>query len=283
MINITLYLLILFGIILVYFQLFNKCKENFEVDDLSLYNDKYYKTNSSYDEIYDDFYAFYHDEMFFSQTLYSKICDCILQYVSNVYNNHLVVGIKHGGHVNQYLDKIMPTISTSPSESIIKKCKYNYSNHNYSQISSYSHPLLFNQNEFTHITILDDEIYYSPNVVDLLDNCAKWLMFKGKLFIQVYDSKASFKENIGDINLSSNVVKKYVYSSELKETEQNNYTWIEKMKLKNSDKVRKNIHSLTFYDVPYLESVCQELGLVMIAKEDIINNISLLVFEKLKN
>ena len=283
MINITLYILIFLTILLLYFHMNNTRKEGFINDEESLYNDKYYGVNTNYDDIYDDFYSFYHDEMFFSKMMYDKISRVILNYVSNVYNNHLVVGIKHGGHINQYLDKLMPTLSTSPSNSLIKKCKYNYSDHNYSVISDYSHPLLFNANEFTHISILDDEIYYSSNIIEVLDNCSKWLMFKGKLFIQTYDSKSSFKENIGDINLSSNVVKKYVYTSQLKEIDQNNYTWIEQMKLKNTNKTRKNIHSLTYYDPQYIENICQELGLIMISKHDIINNISLLVFEKQRN
>ena len=283
MINFTLYLLVFCGILIVYFRLCQRNQEGFEINnEISLYSDKHYTTRTEYEDIYDDFYAFYFDEMFYNHEYYTMLCNIILHYNNPVFNNHLVLGNMNGGHINSILEDSMQTLTTSRSSSIIKKCRYNYEDNNYQHIPDYSKSQLFNPNEFTHISIVDDEVYTNRNLLDMIHNCSNWLMFKGKLFIPLYNSKNNFEQAFGNVKQDSNVLKKYVYSSQLSHNDHNNYTWIERMKLKNSSKVRKNLHEITYYHPDYILSMCDNFGLKFVEKHIINSKTSLYVFENLQ-
>ena len=117
----NLYEIVIIILIFVYLGcLYKSSKESFDEKD------NYYKHAKLYDEIYDDFYGFVYDDIFYQKDYYLNLCNIILEYINNVYNNHLCIGIKHGGHINQLLDKNMNTKSISKSKAIINVCKYKY-------------------------------------------------------------------------------------------------------------------------------------------------------------
>ena len=281
MINIYLYVLIFFIIIYFYFSYVNNIKEGFEDNEDSLINEKYYDTKVEYESIYDDFFSFYADKIYFNREDYNKISNIIIDNINNVFNNHLVIGIKHGGHINSYLNNTINTKSISKSKSIIEKCKYNYNDLDFEYVNDYSSPYTFDNNEFTHISILDDELYYQGDIIELLSNCYEWLMFKGKLFLQVYDSKADFVNKYK--NLRRFNIKRYTYSKQLIQNgDSNQYTFIEKIKLNSSSKERTNIHNLFYYDNDYVIEVCKKLGLDIMYENSIHNNSKILVLQKIK-
>lgn len=281
MINIYLYVLIFFIIIYFYFSYVNNIKEGFEDNEDSLINEKYYNTKVDYESIYDDFYSFYADKIYFNNEEYKLISNIIIDNINTVFNNHLAIGIKHGGHINSYLNNTINTKSISKSKSIIEKCKYNYNDLDFEYINDYSSPYTFDNNEFTHISILDDELYYQEDIIELLSNCYEWLMFKGKLFLQVYYSKADFVNKYK--NLRRFNIKRYTYTKQLMQNgSSNNYTFIEKIKLNSSSKERTNIHNLFYYDNDYIVSICKKMGLDMMYEKDIHNNCKLIVLQKVK-
>ena len=51
---------------------------------------------SSNETIYDDFYSYYYDNLFLDVSLFESYDNMYNQYIGSVYNEHLVVGIKHG-------------------------------------------------------------------------------------------------------------------------------------------------------------------------------------------
>ena len=106
-----------------------------------------YRDASSYDSIYDDFYSFYHDDLFFQPPYYEQLCKSMLSYINNVYNNHLCIGIKHGGHMNELLKNNMQTKSVSKSKSIVQVCKHHYKDHDYDYIPNVdTNPYVFDEN-----------------------------------------------------------------------------------------------------------------------------------------
>ena len=175
MINIYLIILIFLLILFFYFNAISNKKEGFkELITNNPREDKYFKTMSSQHDIYDDFYSYYYDKLFLDQTLFENYDNMYSQYNGSIYNNHLVIGIKHGGHINKILNDFMNTMSISNSKSIIKKCKHNYSDLNYKYLQNLNYSFNFDNNQFTHISILDNEIYYNENIHELIQNCYDW-------------------------------------------------------------------------------------------------------------
>jgi len=280
MINTYLIILIFLLILFFYFNALSNKKEGFNdyIDNNPRAN-KYFKTMSSFDDIFDDFYAYYYDNLFLDQSLFESYDTMYNKYSGSIYNEHLVVGIKHGGHINKILNDFMNTLSVSNSKSIIKKCKYNYTDLNYKYLQNINYSFNFDNNQFTHISILDNELYYNENIHELLQNCYDWLVHRGYLFIQVYDDEHHFMDDILKQN-NKIVINKYVYSSQLQKKENSQYYLIDNLKLKYNNKNRKNIHLVNFYSNDFIISVCNSLGLSIKTSHELIDNIKCLVFQK---
>ena len=147
MINLYLFVLIFFIVLYFYTRYQNNQSDNYEFfsnlknrsfaesNISNLHNSGFYTLRDNYDSIYDDFYAFYHDQIHFNEEIYYNLCKALLIYMSKVYNHVLMIGIKHGGHINDLLGDTMKVTSVSKSESIIKYCKYQYSSHDYQRTS----------------------------------------------------------------------------------------------------------------------------------------------------
>lgn len=280
MINTYLIILIFLLILFFYFNALSNKKESFNnYNQNTPYDDKYFKTMSSNETIYDDFYSYYYDNLFLDVSLFESYDNMYNKYIGSVYNEHLVVGIKHGGHINKILNDIMKTTSVSNSKSIIKKCKYNYSDLKYKYLQNINYSFNFDNNKFTHISLLDNEIYYNKNIHELIENCYNWLVQNGYLFIQVYSDETHFMDNVLKKN-NKNIMNKYVYSSQLQKLHQSQYYLIDNLKLKYTNKNRKNIHVLNFYSNEYIISICNSLGLSIKTTHDLIDNMKCLVFQK---
>ena len=131
-------------------------KNKYKKEGFNNEND-YYKDASTYDTIYDALYSFIKDDLFYQEQYYLNLCQIFLKYRNSVYNNHLSIGIKHGGHMNELLKKNMKITSISKSNSIVQVCKYNYKENIYIYNPSYeSNPYIFDENSFTHISIIDN-------------------------------------------------------------------------------------------------------------------------------
>ena len=278
MLNIYLILTFLLIILYIYFSVKNRNKK----EDFSLLNG-IYSHKYNYDEIYDDFYSYNYDDLFFNYDYYVAICQCLLQYLNSVYNNHLCIGIKNGGHINELLKENMKTTSISKSKQIIDKCKYNYKENNYKYISKFDeNPYIFDENTFTHISIIDNELYYTSNIYGLLNNCYKWLILKGYLFIQIYDKKSDLNDQFFKISPNSSLRMEYVYSNQIKEIQNNvkvnEFYLIEKLKLNNKE--RTNHHHLYYYDNKYIDFILKELNFEFKDKIGLTKGESILIYQK---
>lgn len=285
MMNIYLFVLIFLLIVYFYFSMFHKNTENFDnssYDRNDIYNPKYYGIHGNYDDIYDEFYSFYYDSLFFDEKCYQSMIKIIFGYLSNVYNNHLILGMKHGGHICNMVDNQISLECTSRSQSVIQKSRFNYPEHKnrYKHIEDYESKYIYEQDTFTQVSMLDNEIYYCNNLEAILINVYSWLIHKGLLFIQVYNDEKSFMQNIVNKSKGNYEVSKIVHSREITKIENNHYTLIEKMKLKNNKNERKNIHHLNFYHNEYIKEVCNNIGLIIVDEIPIMGNMKFLIFRK---
>lgn len=220
--------------------------------------------NNNIDYTYDDFYTFLLDELFFDKSYYENFCKIIVSRIGNVYNKHLCIGIKHGGHINEILRKNADTISISNARTIVKLCKYNYPQNNYHFVDNYSiDPYIYNENTFTHISLIDCEIYRNQNLSTLLYNITRWLSNKGYLFIDVYDKIDSLKEGIKETNRENYIEKHHHYKNEIDNINHERFYLNETIKIGNTTK--KNKHEFLYHDLRYLFNIAKEIGLKQIS------------------
>lgn len=272
--NLLSIIVFIFGIAYIYLSFIQKNDENFE----GLLIKKCVTT----DAIFDDFYVFLLDDLFYKEEFYTKFCRIILYYTNNVYNNHLCIGIKHGGHINELLKNNMKITTIANSTSIVDLCRYNYTDNKYNYVDNYeTNSYIFNENEFTHISLIDNEIYYTKNLNGMIYNISKWISNRGYLFIDVYDNMNDLKNQLKNTNNGEFIKLNYKYSDEIKNISNNRFYFIENIKIKNEEKT--NYHEMTFYSIDYIKSIALHAGLTFTKYYDNISSVKgrgVIVFQK---
>ena len=267
-------------LILVYILLWYK-NRYYQESFTTMEEDKYFINAHTYEAIYDDFYGFIYDDLFYQKEYYLSLCEVLLQYLNSVYNNHLCIGIKHGGHINEILKNNMNTTSISRSSALVNICKHHYPSNDYKYIPTIeTNPYIFDEHEFTHISLIDNELYYLSNLPGFFYNCSRWLILKGYLFIQCYHNKADLKSSFIKVGENSSVRTKTVYTHEFRDY-QNNHSFSLLETLKNKKKERNNRHTLFFYQKEYIESVGTEFGLKKVDLLPLSKQEGILVFQKI--
>ena len=262
------------GIAYIYLSFIQKTDENFE-SNLT-------KKGVNINTIFDDFYVFLLDDLFYKKEYYENFCKILLYYTNSVYNNHLCIGIKHGGHFNELLKNNMKVKTISNSNSIVDLCNFNYNDNEYNYVDKYeSNSYIFNENEFTHVSLIDNEIYYTKNLNGLLYNITKWISNRGYLFIDVYKNINDLKDHLKNTNNGNFIKLNYKYSDEIKNISNNRFYFIENIKIKNEEKT--NYHEMTFYSIDYIKNIAQQSGLTFTKYYDTISSVNgrgVIVFQK---
>lgn len=271
--EILIVLLILSYMFFYYKQHYSK--ESFENQAVDYYTDAY-----SYEDIYDDLYSFIYDDLFYHEYYYTQLCNIMIDYMNHVYNNHLCIGIKHGGHINHLLNNNFKTTSISKSKSVVQVCKYHYKDYSYDYIHNFeSNPYIFDDNTFTHISLIDNELYYLNDIQGFFYNCNKWLMLKGYLFILYYPYKSDLINGFLKKNENSSVRMNTVYTNTFREFSNNDeVSLIEN--IKDSKKNRKNKHSLHFYKEDYIKTLAREYDFHLMSIEPLTSYEKIMIFQK---
>lgn len=269
-----LIIVIILGLSYMYLSFSNQCNEGFELSQQV----KGTTTNT----IFDEFYVFLLDDLFFDVDFCESFCRIMLKYSGNVYNNNLCVGIKHGGHINEILKNNMNVTTISNSAAIVNLCNFKYKDNIYKfadQIETNSY--IYNENEFTHISIIDNEIYYSKNINGLLYNANRWLINKGFLFIDVYDTITNLKNYISNDDNGKFIKMNYKFSNKIQNIGKDRFYLIENIKINENKKV--NYHEITFYSIEYISAVAKECGFEYISHMNDISSLKgrgVLIFQK---
>lgn len=233
------------------------------------------------DDIYDDFYSGVYDKLVFSDIKNNFEIGKIVNYTNpTVKSSILDVGSGTGHHVGKLNSLGYNTIGIDISPSMVAKSKEYYPTSTFI-IGDVMKSLAFNQNQFTHILCLYFTIYYFKNKRQFFDNCYSWLMPGGYLVLHLVDkNKFDTILPVGDVftivspqkyadkRITSTVAKfnNYDYKSNFEFDKDDNVSFIETFKNKNTGKIRKNIHELYMENQPTILSKARDAGFILVSK-----------------
>lgn len=176
---------ILFGLILILIIIFvNKLdlvkRENF-IDKSEKFI-KYYGN-----DIYDNFYVSIYDQLMQDNVKNTyEVGEIINKKVPTNIIKVLDIGCGTGHHVNLLNNNNINCIGIDISQEMINKAKQNYPQLNFKLANALDN-MLFQDNEFTHISCLNYTIYCIKDKEQFLENCFKWLIPGGILILHLVD------------------------------------------------------------------------------------------------
>ena len=280
--NILLFILILLFVFYIYFSL-RKPKEGF--DDLSILTDTALLDHHNFNtrlngDSYDKFYSFLYNDIYFDEytieNIIKKVAEIILSYANSVYSHHLDASSKCG-HLTELLYNSMDTKCMQNHENLIHYEHYKYPNHNITKGDLYDIDAI-RPNTFTHVSILNYDIYDYEDIGTVMKNIDTWLVDKGYLFILVF---SNFDEIMNFYNQNGNILNgKFIYSSELQKQMSNKYSLIEKLRTEKYTRERKNIHTKYFHSNDHIIYYGNMYGLELVDNKEIINGTNLLILRK---
>ena len=176
-----LFILILFLTIIFINKLDLVKKENF-IDKREKFT-KYYGN-----DIYDEFYVSIYDTLMYDEVKNTyEVQEIINLKTPNNVKRLLDIGSGTGHHVNLLSNNNSnQVIGIDISPSMINKAKLNYPEMKFKQGNALDN-MLFQDNEFTHITCLNMTIYSIKDKEQFFENCFKWLSPGGVLVINLVD------------------------------------------------------------------------------------------------
>lgn len=279
--NILLYLLIITFVLYIYFTRFRNI-EGFDSDygiDKSL-NDTHNYTTKVNSDSYDMFYSFLYNDIYFDDhaidNVVKKVGDIILKYANNIYAHHLDASSKCG-HLTEYLYNSIDTKCMQNNENLIKYEHYHYPKHNIINGSLYDLSSI-RPNTFSHISVINYDIYDYEDIGVIMKNINYWLIDKGHLFVLVF---SNFDE-INNYYKQNNTILngRLIYTSSLQKNIQNEYTLIEKLRNESINKERKNVQTKYFHSNDRISYYAEMYGMPLIENIEIISGTNLLVFKK---
>ena len=276
-------LLILMSLLLLIILVFKgvdkkKGKEGFEQKDQFLI-----KSGSG---IYDDFYADIYDYLVFNNLKDDYEVGYIMNSASPSSKSKILdVGCGTGHHVASLGSKGLDVLGIDISPSMIKKAKENFPDYKF-DVADALDGSIFEPNSFTHILCMYFTIYYFKDKTQFFNNCFKWLMPGGYLFVHLVD-RHNFDPILPPGNpllyvspqryakerITSTKVKftDFSYSADFKLDDKNDKAlFVEKFKNDNDGKVRKNEHEMYMPDIQQIVDEAQSCGFIVESKADLL-------------
>ena len=261
-------------------------------------------------KIYDDYYVSIYDDLVYDEIKNNYEVGKILNVDSFSTNDEITgdvkitpsprsqrrildIGSGTGHHINLFNKKNIDCIGLDNSKAMIEKAKENYPKANFKQ-GDVNNSLVFNSNEFTDITCFYFTIYYIKDKRQFFNNCFKWLMPGGRLFISLVDadkfdpiipSANPFTlvspQNYVNKRLTKSIVEfdKMKYRANFKfDKDMNDMVYYldnpngifeEVIKSNNDDSVRKNEHKLYMNNSKKILELAQETGFILLGWEEL--------------
>jgi SAM-dependent methyltransferase len=197
----------------------------------------------------------------------------------------LDVGCGTGHHVASFGSKGLDVLGIDISPSMIKKAKENFPDYKF-DVADALDGSTFEPNSFTHILCMYFTIYYFKDKTQFFNNCFKWLMPGGYLFVHLVD-RNNFDPILPPGNpllyvspqryakerITSTKVKftDFSYSADFKLDDKNDKAlFVEKFKNDSDGKVRKNEHEMYMPDVQQIVDEAQSCGFIVESKADLL-------------
>jgi len=199
----TMYILLVMLIIMVIYNTFkSSCKkEGFRVNKTYVY-----KTDNN---IFDDFYASIYDVLVYNKIRNKFEITSIIDTTKPTSESIILdIGTRTGHHVNQLSNITSNVIGIDTSIAMINKSRANYPKLEFQSADPLDNQA-FEQNQFTHILALNNNIYYLDDKTLFFKNCYNWLMLGGYLIISLTDREALNSVN-NIITIKSNLLPSFV-------------------------------------------------------------------------
>jgi len=220
-------------------------------------------------DVYDKYYASQYDTVQHNNERMKCEINAIQKYQTEGSKTESLLDIGSGtGHLINELKTTMKCIGIDKSEHMVLRAKFKYPDNTYVKKNMLD-SMIFYPNQFTHVSCTYFTIYYIKNKYLLFQNCHKWLVPKGYLFIHMVD-KTQFMKDGGDFKTPKSF-KRYTYKSEFsKETEDDEqYQFKETFTDKKTSNQRINEHKL------YMNTQREILSLAKQAKFDLVEVIDM--------
>lgn len=279
--KVLLFLALLFIVVL----LFRNIKKNKNLSEGFQQNDQFLFKSGN--DVYDDFYAQVYDYLVFNNLKDDyEVGEIINKTTPSSTSKILDIGCGTGNQVVNFSQKGYNIIGIDISPSMIEKAKEKYPNYNF-QVSDANNSDIFTTNSFTHITCLYFTIYYFQNKKQLLQNIYKWLVPGGYFIVHLVDRKMFdpilppgnplmmvSPQRYAKERITTTKVKFEGFSYDAKfdlDEKQNIAKFIEKFKMDDNNKVRKNEHILYMPEKEEIINEIQDVGFISYAIVDLIN------------
>ena len=275
------FIIIILIFILIRQQLKNKTiKEGFTQPEKFIY----YRDN---DKIFDSFYCDIYDDLFYSKTRAGMDYDVMQPIVRfNAYSNILDAGCGTGQHIKRLSDKKHLICGVDYSKDMVIKARENNKNIEIKQ-GDLTNPMLYENEEFTHILCLYFTIYYIEDKRQFFLNVYDWLQKDGILVLHLVNRDmfdpilpasnplymiSPQKYAKDRITTSAIKFKDFEYNSKFHVDVNKNTAYFEEtLKDDLTSNIRKNRHKLYLQTQKEILDIARQSGFSVIHKSDLVN------------
>lgn len=278
-------ILFFLAILFIFVLLFRNIKKNNNFLEGFQQNDQFlFKTGN---DVYDGFYAEIYDHLVFNNLKDDyEVGEIINKTTPSSASKILDIGCGTGNQVVNFSQKGYNVIGIDISPSMVEKAKEKYPNYNF-EVADAKNSDIFTSNSFTHITCLYFTIYYFENKRQLLENIYKWLVPGGYFIVHLVDRKMFdpilppgnplmmvSPQRYAKERITTTKVKFEGFSYDAKfdlNENQNIAKFVEKFKMDDNNKVRKNEHLLYMPEKEEIINEIQDVGFISYKIVDLIN------------
>ena len=251
-----------------------------------------YAQNDAYllkdgEDIYDDFYADIYDELVYNDMKDDYEISQLVDKTGLTQQSIILdVGSGTGHHVAKLNEQGYRTIGMDISPAMLKKAKENFPSCKFMLGDATGSPDV-NYNSFTHVLSLYFTIYYMKNKNAFFINCMNWLIPGGYLLLHLVDREtfdpilpagqgflivSPQKYSNKRITKTKVTFDNFVYNADFDLNEDKNIAiFNEKIKFKDTDKVRQNQHILYMEDTTTILNMAQQSGFIVDGEIDLMN------------
>ena len=251
-----------------------------------------YAQNDAYllkdgEDIYDDFYADIYDELVYNDMKDDYEISQLVDKTGVTQQSIILdVGSGTGHHVAKLNEQGYRTIGMDISPAMLKKAKENFPSCKFMLGDATGSPDV-NYNYFTHVLSLYFTIYYMKNKNAFFINCMNWLIPGGYLLLHLVDREtfdpilpagqgflivSPQKYSNKRITKTKVTFDNFVYNADFDLNEDKNIAiFNEKIKFKDTDKVRQNQHILYMEDTTTILNMAQQSGFIVDGEIDLMN------------
>ena len=251
-----------------------------------------YAQNDAYllkdgEDIYDDFYADIYDELVYNDMKDDYEISQLVDKTGVTQQSIILdVGSGTGHHVAKLNEQGYRTIGMDISPAMLKKAKENFPSCKFMLGDATGSPDV-NYNSFTHVLSLYFTIYYMKNKNAFFINCMNWLIPGGYLLLHLVDREtfdpilpagqgflivSPQKYSNKRITKTKVTFDNFVYNADFDLNQDKNIAiFNEKIKFKDTDKVRQNQHILYMEDKTAILNMAQQSGFIVDGEIDLMN------------